>query len=79
MGTSFIEKMWDEMVEREARGEARGKAETIIRYLTKKFGSVSKTMEKQIMGMTDLIALDSLLENVWDCNSMKEVAALLKK
>ena len=82
MSVTFMDAMLEEErakgeAKGEAKGKAEGKAEVIIRYLKKEFGSISPKVEESILGMTDNTALDSLLENVFDCSTIQEVENLL--
>ena len=47
----------------EARGEVKGKAEMVIKALRTKFSKVPKEIENAVFGMSDSIALESLLEH----------------
>ena len=60
-------------------GRALGVAGSIIRYLQKRFGAISKAMENRISSITDSGKLNELFDNVMDCRSLKEVSVLLKK
>ena len=66
--------------EREAIGEARGKAEgetqkgrsMLLTLLRKKFQKVPKKIENAIQSMTDPTALESLAAHVLDSQSLDE-------
>jgi len=71
----------------EAKGEARGKAvgETIgvakgkvQAILEARFNKVPKGVEKTIQSMTDLIALESLVEYAKFCKSLDDFAEALQ-
>jgi hypothetical protein len=53
-------------------GEAKGKAEAVLKVLQKKFKRVPKQVEENVRSYTDLIALDSLLEQALDCQTINE-------
>jgi hypothetical protein len=63
--------------EREEIGEARGKAKAVLVALRKKFKKVPKRIEGAVLGMSDPIALESLLEHVFDSNTLDEFAEML--
>ena len=58
-----------------AEGEARGK---VLAILEVRFNRISKKIEKTIRSMTDLIALESLVEHAKTCKSLNEFAEALK-
>ena len=72
---TMIKTIFDE---REAIGEARGKAETVLAILRAKFRRVPKETEKAIRQMTDPIALDSLAAHVLHSETLDEFATALK-
>ena len=61
--------------EREAIGEARGKAETVLTVLQARFKRVPKKVESAIRQLTDPIALDSWAVLAATCQSIDEFAA----
>jgi hypothetical protein len=68
--------------EGKAEGEAKGKAEAgrnmVLTVLRKKFKKVPKGIEKAVLGMSDPIALESLLEHALDSETMDEFATALQ-
>jgi predicted transposase/invertase (TIGR01784 family) len=60
-------------------GEAKGEARTIVRQLTKRFGSVPSSIEENLYGITDLDKLDRLADSVIDCQSLEEFKNSLAK
>jgi len=66
----------------EARGEARGKSEAgrkmVLTALRTKFKRVPKSIEKVVLSMSDPIALESLLAQVIQSNTMEEFAEVLR-
>ena len=61
----------------EARGAVRGKAEMVLKALRKKFKKVPKGIERSVLAMSDPIALESMLEHVFDSNTLGEFATML--
>ena len=63
-------------------GFADGKAELgrnmVLTALRTKFGKVPKGLEKGVLGMSDPIALESLLAQAIQCNTLNEFADLLE-
>ena len=57
------------------QGETKGKAEMVLKALRKKFEQVPQEIEKSVLGMSDPIALESLLEHVFDSNTLEEFVA----
>ena len=72
--TIFEEKYDAGIVE----GEARGKADTLLKILRARFNKVPKETEKAIRQMTDPIALDSWAVQAATCQSIDEFARALK-
>ena len=62
----------------EARGEAKWKADTLLKILGAKFDEIPKETERAISQMTDPIALDSWAIHAATCQSMEEFAEALK-
>jgi len=63
-----------------AEGKAEGKAGTIVRLLTKRFGSVPSSIEETLYGYgwNDLDQLDRLSDLVLDCQSLDEFVSHLR-
>jgi predicted transposase YdaD len=59
----------------ETRGEARGR---LLTTLEVRFNGVPKEIEKAVREMSDLIALESLVEHAKTCQSLTEFAEALK-
>ena len=82
MKTIFDEKYDAGVMDGEARGEARGKTEKgrsmVITALRAKFKRVPKDVERAVHEMSDSIALESLLVQVIQCDTLDEVAELLR-
>ena len=57
-----------------AEGEARG---TVLAILETRFGKVSRNIENTVRAMTDLIALESLVEHAKICRSLEEFENIL--
>ena len=66
----------------EARGIAKGKVEAgrnmVLKALRAKFKKVPKVVEKAVLAMSDPIALESLLEHVFHCDTLDEFATALR-
>ena len=62
----------------EARGEAKGKAETVLTILRAKFNRIPKGVETSIRQMSDPIALESLAAHVIHSDTLEEFADALK-
>ena len=60
-----------------ADGEVKWKADMVLKALRKKFKKMPKHIEQAVLAMTDPIALESLLEHVFDCNTLDEFATML--
>jgi hypothetical protein len=54
------------------------RAKMVMKALRKKFTNVSKGIEESVLAMSDPIALESLLEHVFDSNTLDEFATALK-
>ena len=65
--------MIKEMEEKaEIRGEIRGKAESLIRLLTKKFSVVPKKYEENIKKLSEE-TIDQITIDIFDINSLSEL------
>ena len=76
---TMIKSIFDEKVDEgiaigEARGEARGKAEMVLKALRTKFGRVPKQIERAVLAKFDPIVLESLLVQVFHCDTLDEFA-----
>jgi len=58
----------------EARGIVKGEAKMVINALRTRFGKVPKNIEKAILGMSDSIALESLLAQAIQSDTLDEFA-----
>ena len=58
--------------EREMKGKAEGKAETVLTVLRARFRQVPKRVKNAISQMTDPIALDSWAEHAATCQTLEE-------
>jgi hypothetical protein len=75
--TAFEDTFDEGVAVGEERGEVKWKADMVLKALRKKFGKTPKGIEKAILAMTDPIALESLLEHVFDCKTLDEFATML--
>jgi hypothetical protein len=57
---------------------ANGKAKSVLTVLRKRFRNVPLEIETAVLAMTDLIALESLLEHAVDCETLDEFSTALK-
>ena len=62
----------------EARGEAEGKADMLLKIIQWKFNKIPKKVEKSIRQMTDPVALDSWAMQAAICKSLDEFVEVLK-
>ncbi len=66
-----------------AIGEAKGKAkmahEAICMYLDVRFGDASQGLQQQIKEITELKALDKIINEIYKANSLEEVQALIDR
>ena len=72
---TIFDKKIDEGI---AIGEAKWKAEMVLKALHTKFGKFPKGIEKTVLAMSDPIALESLLEQVFHSDTLNEFASALK-
>jgi len=59
------------------KGEAKGKADGIIRTLTKRIAQPSEKLEEKLLALTNLEQLDQLFDLALDCQSLDEFENLL--
>ena len=71
---AMIKTIFEEKVD---EGIAIGKAEMVLTALRKKFKKVPKQIEQAVLAMSDPIALESVLEHVFDSNTLDEFATVL--
>jgi hypothetical protein len=69
------------LLEGKIEGKIEGKTETgrnmVLTALRKKFVSIPRHIEEAVLSMTDPIALESMLEHVFDSNTLDEFATML--
>jgi hypothetical protein len=58
-------------------GEVKAARNMVLKALQKKFKKIPKNIERSVLSMSDLIALESLLEHVFDSNTLDEFATAL--
>jgi hypothetical protein len=61
-----------------AIGRSEGGAETIIRFLNRRFKTIPKAIEKKISTIRDIDQLNELTDQAADCQSLEEFAKALK-
>jgi hypothetical protein len=71
MSLTFLEKL-------EAKSKAEGKQEMVLLALRTKFKKIPKYIEITIRQMSDPIALDSLISEIFECQTLDEFAEALK-
>jgi len=59
------------------KAEVKGKAEMVLKALRKKFENVPPEIEEAVLARTDAVALESLLEHVFDSKTLDEFATML--
>jgi len=59
-------------------GLAEGKAESILLTLTKRFKTVPKPLEEQVLAITDLARLEKLADFAFDCETLEEFGGVVK-
>ncbi|MDR2705745.1 MAG: hypothetical protein LBC02_08205 [Planctomycetaceae bacterium] len=70
-------KLKELIAEREA-SEAKGEAKMIIRILTHRLKTPSKSLQKKIYSIKNIAKLDELVDLALICVSLKEFATALK-
>jgi len=79
MARTTAEELWiGGKAEGRAEGEAKAGRNMVLTALRTKFGKVPKEIEKGVLGMSDPIALESLLAQVIQSDTLNEFADLLK-
>ncbi len=71
MARTTAEELW-------IGGETKAGRNMVLTALRTKFGEVPKEVEKSVLGMSDPVALESLLAQVIQCDTLNEFADLLK-
>ena len=61
-----------------AEGKAEGKADLIIRFLTRRFKAVSQEVQDKLTTLTDVDDLDHLFDLAQDCDTLEEFQKNLK-
>ena len=75
--TVFEEKYDAGWTEGEAAGEVKTARNLVLKAIRTKFKKVPKHVERAVLAKTDVIVLESLLEQVFRCDSLDEFAELL--
>ena len=60
-----------------ADGEVKWKAEMVLKALQTKFKKVPKHIERAVLAKTDVVVLESLLAQIFRCDTLDEFAELL--
>ena len=71
---TMIKSIFEEKVD---EGVAIGQAKSVLTALRKKFKKVPKHIEQAVLAKSDPIVLESLLEHVFDSNTLDEFAEML--
>lgn len=58
-------------------GKVEAKQEVICKYLTRRFGDKSAVLQKKIQQVSDLEALDYVLEELFTANTLEEARAII--
>jgi hypothetical protein len=74
----FDEKYEEGVVFGEAKGKAEGKAEMLVQFLSTRFKRVPKSTRDRLLAINDAVVLESLVESVLHCESLKEFEKALK-
>ena len=75
---TMIKSVFDEKVDEGIIiGESVGRAKMVLKALRKKFKKVPKHIEQAVLAKSDPIVLESLLEHVFDSNTLDEFAEML--
>ncbi|MDR2705161.1 MAG: hypothetical protein LBC02_05215 [Planctomycetaceae bacterium] len=75
MSLTFLEKL---EARGEAKGEAKGKQDSVLAALRAKFKRIPKHIETAIRQRSDPIALESLIYDVFESQTLDEFAKTLK-
>jgi len=70
----LAQKIERKYAEVEARSEAKGKAESIVRVLSARFGPVDPSLEASIRAISDPVRLDDLVVRAATVVSLDEFA-----
>ena len=62
----------------ETRGEAKGTAETICRYLDVRFGSETQALQETVRRINDLDALSRIIDRIFVVTHLDEATALIQ-
>jgi len=63
--------------ERKDAWKTEGKAEMVLKAMRKKFNTIPEEIEQSVLAMSDPVALESVLEHVFDGNTLEEFATVL--
>ena len=61
-----------------AEGEIKGRTGSIIRFLSRRFQKVPKSVKEKVSSITNIDRLDELTDHAATCQSMDEFAESLK-
>ena len=69
---------WKAKTEGEARGEAKGKAESICQFLEARFGKESQALQEAVLAMKDLDTLIRMSKRIFTSNSIDEAKSIVQ-
>ena len=64
--------------EAEARGEAKGKAESICQFLEARFGAESQALQEAVLAIKDLDTLIRMSKRIFTSNSLDEAKSIVQ-
>ena len=76
--TTAQELTWEDRVEGRAEGKIEADRNMVLKALRAKFKRVPKDIERSVLGMSDPIALESLLEQAIQSDTLAEFAEVFR-
>ena len=73
----FQEWVMEERRETEARGEVRGRQDSICEYLEVRFGPAAAELQRQVRSISSLDELDRIINNIYTTETIEEAQGVI--
>lgn len=73
----FQEWVKEERAEAEARGEARGRQDSICKYLEIRFGTASLELQQRVRGISSLDELNRIINSIYTAGTIEDAQAVV--
>jgi len=73
----FQEWVKEERAEAEARGEVRGRQDSICKYLEVRFGTAALELQRQVRDISSLDELNRIINSIYTTGTIEEAQAVV--